>query len=63
VSTLKEEDLRRFSVSANGAVTFEQTLLNEQFGRLRALAIGPDGALYVTTANGGDDRIVRVTMP
>ena len=63
VSTLKEEDLRRFSVSANGAVTFEQTLLNEQFGRLRGLAIGPDGALYVTTANGGDDRIVRVTMP
>jgi len=59
VSTLKEEDLRRFSVTSAGAVTFEETLLNERFGRLRGLAIGPDGALYVTTANGGDDRILR----
>ena len=61
VSTLKEEDLRRFSVSAAGAVTLEETLLDEQFGRLRAVVIGPDGALYVSTANGPGDRIVRVT--
>ena len=61
VSTLKEEDLRRFSVSAAGAVTLEETLLDGQFGRLRAVVIGPDGALYVSTANGPGDRIVRVT--
>ena len=60
VSTLKEEDLRRFSVS-NGALTLEETLLDRQFGRLRAVVIGPDGALYVSTANGGDDRILRIT--
>lgn len=61
VSTLKEEDLRRFSVDADGRLTPEQTLLDRRFGRLRALVIGPDGALYVSTTNGGDDRILRVT--
>jgi glucose/arabinose dehydrogenase len=60
VSTLKEEDLRRFSVSG-GSLTLEETLLDRRFGRLRAVVIGPDGALYVSTANGGDDRILRVT--
>ena len=61
VSTLKEEDLRRFSVSDDGAVTPEETLLDRQFRRLRAVVIDPDGTLYVSTANGGDDRILRVT--
>jgi glucose/arabinose dehydrogenase len=60
VSTLKEEDLRRFSVDSDGDVSFEETLLDGRFGRLRGLVIGPDGALYVSTANGGDDRILRV---
>jgi glucose/arabinose dehydrogenase len=61
VSTLKEEDLRRFGVGSDGALTVEQTLLDGGFGRLRAVVIGPDGALYVSTANGSDDRILRVT--
>jgi glucose/arabinose dehydrogenase len=61
VSTLKEEDLRRFSVSDDGDVTYRGTLLDGRFGRLRAVVIGPDGALYVSTSNGSDDRIIRVT--
>ena len=61
VSTLKEEDLRRFSVSASGELTPVETLLDGQFGRLRAVVIGPDGALYVSTTNGPGDRILRVT--
>jgi glucose/arabinose dehydrogenase len=59
VSTLKEEDLRRFTVSSAGDISFAETLLDGRFGRLRALTIGPDGALYVSTSN-GDDRILRV---
>jgi glucose/arabinose dehydrogenase len=31
------------------------------FGRLRAARLGPDGALYVTTTNGDDDKLLRVT--
>lgn len=61
VTTLKEEDMRRFSVTAGGAAIPQQTLLDGRFGRLRAAVIGPDGALYLSTTNGGDDRILRVT--
>lgn len=31
------------------------------FGRLRAARTGPDGALYLTTTNGSDDKLLRVT--
>ena len=31
------------------------------FGRLRAARLGPDGALYVTTTNGEDDKLLRIT--
>ncbi|HET6968307.1 MAG TPA: PQQ-dependent sugar dehydrogenase [Ornithinibacter sp.] len=31
------------------------------FGRLRAARLGPDGALYVTTTNGDDDKLLRIT--
>jgi glucose/arabinose dehydrogenase len=35
--------------------------LDEEFGRLRAAVIGPDGALYVSTSNAdGEDQIIRV---
>ncbi|MFI5608713.1 PQQ-dependent sugar dehydrogenase [Amycolatopsis sp. NPDC051903] len=34
---------------------------NEHFGRLRAVRSGPDGSLYVTTSNGSDDKLLRVT--
>ncbi len=61
VTTLKEEDLRRFSVSGDGPVELERVILDGRFGRLRAAVIGPDGALYLSTANGPGDRIIRVT--
>jgi quinoprotein glucose dehydrogenase len=68
--TLKQSDIRvlvprdrAFSVVAN-----EEVLFDEQFGRLRAIALGPDGALYVATSNqdgrgsrgSEDDRIIRI---
>jgi glucose/arabinose dehydrogenase len=35
--------------------------LNQSYGRLRAAVRAPDGALYVTTSNGEDDKLLRVT--
>jgi aldose sugar dehydrogenase len=35
--------------------------LDDEFGRLRAARLGPDGALYITTTNGSDDKVLRVT--
>ncbi|MGH2429777.1 MAG: PQQ-dependent sugar dehydrogenase [Candidatus Limnocylindria bacterium] len=66
VSTLKDEDLRRFEVLDGGdRLEPRDILLDGEFGRLRAVVIGPDGALYVSTSNetSGDDRIIRVERP
>jgi glucose/arabinose dehydrogenase len=45
-------------------------LLGAEYGRLRAVVLGPDGALYVTTSNRdgrgdpqpGDDKLLKVTL-
>ena len=61
VAQLKEQDLRRFTLS-NGGTTMTQAnlFLDGQFGRLRAAVLAPDGALYATTSNGTNDRILRI---
>jgi glucose/arabinose dehydrogenase len=51
VATLKERDLRRFVVREDGTLELAETFLNDEFGRLRAVVLGTDGALYVTTSN------------
>jgi glucose/arabinose dehydrogenase len=60
VATLKQQDLRRFVISDDGEAELVDTLLDEAFGRLRAAVIAPDGALYLTTSNGEDDKVIRV---
>jgi glucose/arabinose dehydrogenase len=34
--------------------------LDGQFGRLRAVRLAPDGALFVSTSNGDDDKVLRI---
>jgi glucose/arabinose dehydrogenase len=68
--TLKGSDLRVLTPAASDfqAVAEEQTLFDGQFGRLRAIVQGPDGALYISTSNHDgrgdpgplDDRIIRI---
>lgn len=70
--TLKESDLRRLTPvdPSFTAVADEQILFDGEFGRLRCIAVGPDGALYVGTSNrdgrgdprSGDDKILRIGM-
>jgi glucose/arabinose dehydrogenase len=61
VTTLKEMDLRLFQVATDGSVATQvAVLLDEDYGRLRAVTIGPDGALYVSTSNNGGDGVLRV---
>jgi glucose/arabinose dehydrogenase len=70
--TLKESDLRRLTPADPSftAVADEQILFDGEFGRLRCIAVGPDGALYVGTSNrdgrgdprSGDDKILRIGM-
>lgn len=62
---------RLWEVPLNGARTGKpRALLSGRFGRLRAVAVAPDGALWVSTSNRdgrgqirtGDDRILRVPV-
>ena len=47
----------------------QEVLFERQYGRLRSVVEGPDGALYVLTSNAGssrgptDDRLLRVVPP
>ncbi len=69
--TLKESDLRVLVPTDEAdfvEVAEERILFDREFGRLRAIAQGPDGALYLATSNfdgrgsprSGDDRIIRI---
>lgn len=67
---LRGESLYVASV-ANGTLGKPRTYLKGEYGRLRTVVLGPDGALYVLTNNGdgrgtkraGDDQIIRVPVP
>ncbi len=63
VATLKDSKLRLFEFTPDGAFVSQVVVpeLDGEFGRLRTPMVGPDGALYVTTSNGGGDRILRIT--
>jgi glucose/arabinose dehydrogenase len=61
VATLKGESLRIMRFDANGNFQSTQTVLAGTWGRLRTAQLGPDGNLYLTTSNGSDDKILRVT--
>lgn len=62
---------RLWEIPLNGARTGRpRALLSGRFGRLRAVTVAPDGALWVSTSNrdgrgrirDGDDRILRVPV-
>jgi len=66
--TLADDDLRRLTFRPDGSVAAEEVLLDGRLGRLRDVAVGSDGAVYLATSNRdgrgnpeeGDDRILRV---
>jgi glucose/arabinose dehydrogenase len=63
VAALRGQNLLLLTLGPDGAVTgvSKPAPLDGTFGRLRAARVGPDGALYVTTSNGTDDEVLRVT--
>ena len=62
VSTLKESDVRRFPINSAGTVlSAPATHFDGTWGRLRAMVSGPGGQLYVTTSNGSNDRVIRIS--
>ncbi|MGI6874492.1 PQQ-dependent sugar dehydrogenase [Amycolatopsis sp. 3B14] len=63
VVALKGQKMLMFTVDQAGAVTEVYLLaeFDDTYGRLRAVRSGPDGALYVTTSDGNDDKLLRIT--
>ena len=69
-ATLKASHLRRISLQPPKlrSVASDQILFPGEFGRLRAVALGPDGHIYFSTSNRdgrgkpflGDDKILRL---
>ncbi|MGB7817403.1 MAG: PQQ-dependent sugar dehydrogenase [Ornithinibacter sp.] len=63
VTALKGSKLLVLTLDDSGALA-EVAVPEETdgpFGRLRAARLGPDGSLYVTTTNGDDDKLLKVT--
>jgi glucose/arabinose dehydrogenase len=71
VAALRGERLWRVKLDGERTAGEPQSLYRSRFGRLRTVAIGPDGALWFTTSNtdgrgspeDGDDRLLRVARP
>ena len=67
-ATLRGEALHRLDFR-DGRIAGDETLLDGDYGRLRTVVEGPDGALYVLTSNrdgrgspeDSDDRILRIS--
>ena len=63
VASLKDRTLRLFDFAADGTLQSEVVMaeLNAENSRLRTPMMGPDGALYISTSNGGrSDKILKV---
>ncbi len=62
LAVLKDHHLRMLRLSDDGLRVTTQSMGLSDHGRLRTDVIGPDGAMYVTTSNGGStDDILRLT--
>jgi glucose/arabinose dehydrogenase len=63
VVALKGQKMLLFDLDPAGTI-IDVTLpaeFDDTYGRLRAARSGPDGALYVTTSDGDDDKVLRIT--
>jgi glucose/arabinose dehydrogenase len=63
IGLLKGQGVLALRFDDDGSVLdeFRPAELDGTYGRIRSLRQGVDGALYATTDNGGDDRILRIT--
>jgi aldose sugar dehydrogenase len=64
VVALRGQKTLLFQLNGAGSQVVDLALpteLNDTYGRLRGVRSGPDGALYITTSNGDNDRLLRIT--
>jgi len=61
VATLKGQSLLIMRPQPDGTLTEIARIYNGTYGRIRTAQLGPDGLLYLTTSNGSNDAIIRIT--
>lgn len=71
MASLVGQRIQRLTISDDGRVVRDEPLFEGQYGRMRTVVEGPDGALYALTNNtdgrgqpqDGDDQILRIVPP
>lgn len=62
MAVLKGKHLRILELDDSGNLKSENSLFNDEFGRIRSAVMGPFNNLYLTTDNGsGQDKIIRIS--
>ncbi len=60
-SGLRGQHLMVVDIANDGSLISAEKMFEGEFGRIRTAQIGPDGVLYLLTANGDNDKIVRIS--
>jgi len=61
VGTLRGEHLMVVDIGDDGSLISTEKFFEGEFGRIRTVQIDPDGNLYLLTANGNNDKIIRIS--
>jgi glucose/arabinose dehydrogenase len=61
MAMLKDTHLKILVLDDSLRITDEVRVLDGTYGRLRAATLGLDGNLYVSSSNGSDDKIIRLS--
>ena len=61
IGTLRGEHLMVIEISDDGSLISTEKFFDGDFGRIRTAQIDHDGNLYLLTANGNDDKIIRIS--
>jgi glucose/arabinose dehydrogenase len=62
LAVLKDSELLQIKLNTAGdKVEVVNTFYKNTYGRMRDVAISPDGKVYIITSNGGNDKIIEVS--
>lgn len=61
VGTLRGEHLMVMDIANDGSLISLEKMFDGEFGRIRTAQMSPDGNLYLLTANGNNDKIIRIS--